>query len=154
MNNWGAPKYLVSEGDTYAKFPDDETYPYLSVNYVKLDRVPRYNEDWSPILRAFRSGNYFVTSGEVLIRNFSLEGNGSQRTVVADIEWTFPLEFLEVVWGDGEKTDRRIVPATDQTAFGTRTFRIPVDLAGKKWVRFAVWDSAGNGAFVQPVHLR
>jgi hypothetical protein len=26
--------------------------------------------------------------------------------------------------------------------------------AVKKWVRLAVWDSAGNGAFVQPVTLR
>jgi hypothetical protein len=24
---------------------------------------------------------------------------------------------------------------------------------GKAWVRFAVWDTAGNGAFVQPVWL-
>ena len=30
----------------------------------------------------------------------------------------------------------------------------PFDAAGKAWVRFAVWDSAGNGAFVQPVWLR
>ena len=29
MNNWGDAKYLVAEGDTYAKFPDDETYPSL-----------------------------------------------------------------------------------------------------------------------------
>ena len=28
--------------------------------------------------------------------------------------------------------------------------RVPFDASGKKWVRFAVWDSAGNGAFVQP----
>ena len=47
MNNWAAPKYLVAEGDTYAKFPDDEIYPALIVNYVKLDRLPRFDEDWS-----------------------------------------------------------------------------------------------------------
>ena len=29
-----------------------------------------------------------------------------------------------------------------------------VDAAGKKQVRFAVWDSAGNGAFTQPIHLK
>jgi len=29
-----------------------------------------------------------------------------------------------------------------------------VDLTGKKWVRFAAWDSAVNGAFTQPVHLK
>ena len=26
MNNWTGPKYLVSEGDTYMKFPEDEIY--------------------------------------------------------------------------------------------------------------------------------
>jgi hypothetical protein len=73
--------------------------------------------------------------------------------VVADLEWTYPLEFVEVVWGDGQKTDRQIIPARDLPPFGTHAFRIPVDLTGKKWVRFAVWDSAGDGAFVQPIHV-
>jgi len=154
MNNWAGPKFLVSEGDTYAKFPDDETYPYLSVNYVKMDRVPRYNEDWSPMLSAIRAGDYFITSGEALIKNYALEGSGARRTIAAEIEWTYPLEFLEVVWGDGAKVDRQIINATDQPPFGSHTFRIPVDVTGKKWVRFAVWDSAGNGAFVQPVQIK
>jgi hypothetical protein len=73
--------------------------------------------------------------------------------VVADVEWTFPLEFVEVVWGDGKKTDRQILPATDLPAFGRHHFQIPFDATGKKWVRIAVWDSAGNGAMVQPVKL-
>ena len=38
--------------------------------------------------------------------------------------------------------------------FGKQIFKIPFDGTGKKWVRFAVWDSAGNGAFLQPVHLK
>lgn len=154
LNNWGDPKYLVAEGDTYAKFPDDETYPHLSVNYIKLDRLPRYNEDWSPILKSLRAGDFFVTSGEVLIRNVALQGTGDSRTVVAELEWTYPLEFVEVVWGDGQKVDRQIVSATDKPPFGTHTFRIPLDTRGKKWVRFAAWDSAGNGALAQPVRIR
>ena len=153
MNNWGGPKYLVSEGDTYTKSPDDETYPFLSINYIKLDRLPRFDEDWSPILKAMRAGDYFVTTGEVLIKRFALEGSGTRRTVVADLEWTYPMEFVEVVWGDGQKTGRQMVSATDLPPFGAHTFRIPVDMSGKKWVRFAAWDSAGNGAFAQPVHV-
>ena len=150
----GSRKVLISEGDTYAKFPDDETYPYLSVNYVKMDRVPRYNEDWSPLLNSIKSGAYFITSGEVLIKNYALEGSGAKRTIVAELEWTYPLEFLEVVWGDGKKVDRQIISATGYAPFSSHTFRIPVDTAGKKWVRFAAWDSAGDGALTQPVHLR
>ena len=65
-----------------------------------------------------------------------------------------PARIAELVWGDGQKVERQIIPATDRGAFGTYRFKIPFDVAGKKWVRFAVWDSAGNGAFLQPVHLR
>jgi hypothetical protein len=39
-------------------------------------------------------------------------------------------------------------------AFGTKHFAIPFDATGKAWVRFAVWDSAGNGGFVQPTWLK
>lgn len=153
-NNWGAPKYLIAEGDTYMKYPDDETYPHLYVNYVKLDRLPRYDEDWSPILKAMRAGDFFVTSGEVLLRDFAVHGSGPKRTLGVDVEWTFPLEFVEVVWGDGSTTGRQVISATDRQPFGRHKFEIPFDATGRKWVRFAVWDSAGNGAFTQPVHLK
>jgi hypothetical protein len=154
MNNWGAPKYLFAEGDTYQKNPDDDTYGHLLVNYIALEKLPRFSEDWSPITRAIRDGNFFVTSGEVLIHSSSFEGSGSQRTFAADVEWTFPLAFVEVVWGDGATTGQQIIPASDLAPFGRNKFRIPVDTAGKKWIRFAAWDSAGNGAFTQPRHLK
>jgi hypothetical protein len=38
--------------------------------------------------------------------------------------------------------------------FSSRHFHVPFNPAGKKWIRFAVWDSAGNGAFTQPVHFQ
>ncbi|MBI3684480.1 MAG: hypothetical protein HY235_29240 [Acidobacteria bacterium] len=150
MNNWGAPKYMIAEGDTYAKYPEDDTFSHLIVNYVKLDRLPRFDQDWSPILRSMRAGAFFVTSGEVLIRNSAVEGSA----ITAEVEWTFPLEFVELVWGDGTKVDRQILSAANQGPHGAHKFRIPFDAKGKKWVRFAAWDSAGNGAFTQPVHLR
>ena len=100
-----------------------------------------------------KQGDYFVTSGEVLIPKYTIQGSGTKRTIIADVEWTFPLEFAEVVWGDGSKTDRQIIYATDMPAFGKHHFEIPLDTTGKKWVRFAVWDSAGDGAMVQPIKL-
>ena len=155
MNNWTAdPKYLIAEGDTYLKYPDDETYPQLYVNYVKLDRVPKFDESWSPILAAMRAGDFYVTSGEVLFRNWAIEGSGAHRTYTAEVEWTFPLEFAELVWGDGDTTHTETIPAADLPAFGSKKFSVPFDATGKKWVRFAVWDSAGNGAFTEPVHLK
>jgi hypothetical protein len=154
MNNWGAgAKYMIAEGDTYMKYPDDETFPQLIVNYVKLDRVPKFTEDWGSISKAMRAGNYFVSSGEVLLRNWAIEGSGTRRALSAEVEFTFPLEFVEVVWGDGKTTGSEVVRATELGAMGSHRFQIPFDAAGKKWVRFAAWDSAGNGAFTQPAVL-
>ena len=73
--------------------------------------------------------------------------------VVADVEWTFPLAFVEVVFGDGERTTTSRLSATDLPAFGNETFTIPFDATRQAWVRFAAWDSAGNGAMTMPVRL-
>jgi hypothetical protein len=153
MNNWGRPKYMVGEIDTYKKFPDYDLYGDFNVNYVKLQRVPSF-DNWSAINEALRAGDFFVTTGEMLIKNWSVEGQGAKREVVADVEWTFPLEFIEAVWGDGQQVGRELISTTDQPPFGERRFRIPFDTTDKKWVRFSIWDSAGNGAFTQPVHLQ
>ncbi|HEY2945189.1 MAG TPA: hypothetical protein VGN09_22340, partial [Vicinamibacteria bacterium] len=159
MNNWtsGAglrPKSLLADVDTYQKQPGDDLYPNFPVNYVRLDRVPRHDESWAPLVKALRDGQYFVTTGEILFRDYAVQGAGERRTVVAEIEWTFPLDFVEVVWGDGRTTGRQVVSTTDLPPFVRHRFVIPFDAAGKDWVRFAAWDSAGNGAFVPPVRLR
>jgi hypothetical protein len=159
MNNLYAgsglkPKYIIADIDTYQKAPEDDLYPNFPVNYLKLAKVPGPDDDWSPVLESLRSGEFFVTTGEILIKSYSVQGSGDRRTISADVEWTFPLSFVEVVWGDGTRIDRQVLSATDQAAFGTKRFTIPFDAAGKKWVRFAVWDSAGNGAFVQPSWVR
>lgn len=147
------PKYLIGDVDTYQKGPEDDIYPGHPINYVKLDRLPGPNDDWTPILQSIRNGDFWVTTGEVLIKNYKVEGTGDKRTIAADLEWTYPLEFVEVVWGDGKKVDRQVISATDTTAHATKKYAIPFDAAGKVWVRFAAYDSAGNGAFTQPVWL-
>jgi hypothetical protein len=158
MNNLYAntglrPKYLIADVDTYRKGPEDDIYPGHPVSYVKIDRLPGPTEDWTPILRSLRHGEFWVTTGEVLITGYSVEGAGNQRTIQANLEWTYPLEFVEVVWGDGKKVDRTVVRATDVLPHSSKRFSIPFDATGKLWVRFAAWDSAGNGAFAQPVWL-
>ena len=130
----------------------DDNYGMSPVNYLKIDRLPTV-DDMSPIINAMKRGDYFVTSGEVLISSYTVEGTGDQRTITAEVEWTFPLDFVELVWGDGQKTDRQIISTTDLPAFGKKRFRIPFNAAGKKWMRFAAWDVATNGAFVQPITL-
>jgi hypothetical protein len=151
-SNWAPlPKFMLAEGDTYTKWPDDETYPLLAVNYIKLDRVPLFSEGWGAVVDAMRAGNFYGTTGEVLFHGYGVSGTGSRRVYTANVEWTFPLEFAELVWSDGKKVDRQIISATDLPPFGTHEFKIPFDATGKRWVRFAVWDSAGDGAYTQPV---
>ncbi len=155
MSNW-APKakFMIAEGDTYTKWPDDETYPLLTINYVKLDRVPAYNESWAPIVEALRRGDFYGSTGEILFHTWGVQGSGSKSVYTANIEYTFPLEFADLVWSDGTKVEHKYVSLTDTTPFGTKELKIPFDATGKKWVRLSVWDSAGNGAWVQPANLK
>jgi hypothetical protein len=158
MSNWLAsaatpPKYLLSISEARYQAPGDDIYASSPVSYVKLASLPAA-PDLSPVIRALRGGDYFVTTGEVLIASYGVQGSGAQRTVDAEIEHTFPLELVEVVWGDGTRTDRTIVSGADSEAAGRHRFRIPFDASGKAWVRFAAWDVAGNGALTQPVRLQ
>jgi hypothetical protein len=131
------PKYVIADIDTYRKNPEDDTYANFPVNYLKMDTVPGPDQDWSPVLKSLRDGSFFVSTGEILIKNY------------ADAEWTFPMAFMEIVTGDGKTVSKQRIPATDLQAFGTKKLSIPFDATGKKWVRFSMWDVAGNGGFTQ-----
>lgn len=155
MSNWAPkPKFMLAEGDTYMKRPDDDTYPFLAINYLKLDKVPAWNESWAPVVEGIHDGNFFGTTGEILFHNWGVEGQGAKSVYTATFEYTFPLEFAEVVWSDGTHVERKTVSLADTVPFGTKTLRIPFDATGKKWVRMAVWDSAGDGAWTQPVGVK
>lgn len=157
MNNWIAHsdlqlKYLLAITETYFKAPGDDIYANGPVSYLKLDSLPTSN-DYSSIINTLKQGNYFVTSGEVLIPSHHYSGSGDSALLTAEVQWTFPLDFVEVVTGDGSGTSSVIVSATDLFPFGSNTFQIPFDATGQAWVRFAAWDSAGNGAMTMPVRL-
>jgi hypothetical protein len=157
MANWAAdkpipPKYILSISEVRHQQPGDDIYSSSPVTYVKLAALPR-PEDPSPVIQALMRGDSFVSSGEVLIPNYTVRGTGSRRTIVADVEWTFPLNFVEIISGDGTKSDRQVISTTDLPPMGSHHFEMPFEASGKKWVRFAAWDSAGNGAMVQPVKL-
>ena len=158
MNNMNAgqgigPKFVIADIDTYRKSPEDDMYANFPVNYLKLDTVPGPDQDWSPVLKAMRDGDFFVSTGEILIKNYAVTGTGNQRTITADAEWTFPMAFMEIVTGDGKTVSKQVISATDMQAFGTKKLSIPFDATGKKWVRFSMWDVAGNGGFAQPQWL-
>lgn len=121
---------MLAITETYFKSPGDDIYANGPVSYLSMDALPEPG-DYAPIINVLRDGEYFVTSGEVLIPSHRYEGRGAEMTLVADVEWTFPLDFVEVVFGDGERTTTRRMSATDLPAFGRETFRIPFDPEGQ-----------------------
>jgi hypothetical protein len=155
MSNWAPkPKFMIAEGDTYMKSPEDETYPQMAVNYLKLDHVPAFNESWAPVLDSMRAGNFFGTTGEILFHNWGVSGSGTRRTLTAEVEYTYPLDFAELVWSDGKKVNRQVINLSETIAFGTHKFSIPFEAKDAKWVRLSVWDVADNGAWIQPISLK
>jgi hypothetical protein len=163
MDNWGQKKYVLGEVDVFKLDHTHELYGHMNVNYVRLDRLPKFDEGWQPLLDALRAGRFFVTTGEVLPREFTIGGKGSGETLTmsegdrpemrATLDWTFPLRFAELVSGDGKAVYRERIDLSDTEPFGRRTLTLKPDLAGRTWVRLEAWDVAGNGAFTQPIWL-
>ena len=145
-------KRLIAISEVQVQYFGDETYGHAPITYVKLAAVPTV-DDAGPLVKALMDGESFVSSGEILMPSYSVQGTGNTRKVVADLEWTFPLDYVEVVWGDGKRTDRQVVSTTEMPQFGKHRFEIPFDATGKKWVRFTAWDVAGNGVLSQPMKL-
>ena len=157
MANWVVDrpeplKYAIAISEVRHQQPGDDLYAGSPVTYVRLKDLPPATNP-RPVIDALMKGDMFITTGEVLVPKFSIEGKGDKRTIVADVEWTFPLDMVEIVWGDGQKTGRQVISVTDLPPFGKHHFVIPFDARGKKWVRFAVWDSAYEGAILEPQRL-
>lgn len=162
--NWGARKYIVGEVDIFHVNHTTEFYAHANINYLRLDRVPRFKEGWLSILEALRDGAFFISTGEVLMPSFTVGGKNSGQTLqldasgktelVANLSWTFPMAFAEVITGDGQSVQRRRIDMTETGAFGKNTIRVPLNLRGKTWVRFEAWDVAANGVISQPIWVR
>jgi hypothetical protein len=163
MGNWGRKKYLPGEVDVFKIDHTHELYGHMNINYLKIDRVPRFDEGWQPVLDALRAGRFFVTTGEVRVVEFTIGGvpSGGTLSLGRDarpelrmtLDWTFPLRFAEVVSGDGTRIYRERIDLAETGPFGARTLTLTPELRGRKWVRVAAWDIAANGSFTQPVWL-
>jgi hypothetical protein len=163
MANWGQRKYMPGEVDVFKIDHTHELYGHMNINYVRLERVPRFEDGWQPVLDALRRGRFFVTTGEVLLREATLGGKAGGETLPLQkgqrpewrvaLDWTFPLRFAEVISGDGRQVYRERIDLADTTPFGERLLTFKPRLEGRKWARLEVWDVAANGAFTQPVWL-
>lgn len=164
MSNWGGNKQVIGEVDVFDIQNDYELYGAMNVNYIKLEELPKFEEGWQPVLDALQKGHFFVSTGEVVPTSFTINGvesggtlklkKGQTAQLKVQLDWTFPLNYMEVVSGDGNQVYRKRVELKDTKAFGSKKFTIDLDLKDKDWVRFEVWDVAANGAFTQQVWVR
>lgn len=164
MNNWGITKHAIAEADLFSIEPQNEMYAHLNVNYLKLDKLPSYEDGWQPVLNAMTKGNFFSGTGEILLPFFTVNNKEAGDTallptdgnakIVLDVQWTFPLNFAEIISGDGKQVYHEKVNLNDTKAFGKKRFTFPVNLKNRTWVRVEVWDAAVNGAFSQTVWLK
>ncbi|MBM3836741.1 MAG: hypothetical protein FJ398_02055 [Verrucomicrobia bacterium] len=148
MNTWGQRKQVPGEVDTFELDATHELYGHMNINYLKLEKKPTF-DDWSPVLGALRRGDFFTTTGEVLIHSF----DARNAKVTAELEWTFPLSQVLIASWDGHEVKRQTIQVPDAREFGRRKFEWPLE-SSPKWVRLEAWDVAVNGAFTQPLWLQ
>jgi hypothetical protein len=163
MNNWGDRKKVLAEADLFTVEPENEMYAHLNVNYLKIDKLPDYKNGWQSIVDALQKGQFFSSTGEVLIPEFTVNGkstgeeitiDGKDSNIVFKLRWTFPMNYAEIVSGDGEKVYRERIALDNTHTFSEQTFKKSIKLAGRKWVRLEAWDVAANGAFTQAVWIK
>ena len=136
----------------------------MNVNYLRLDKIPRFEDGWQPVLDALRGGRFFVTTGEVLIPEFMVNGSTSgevatlsenqQGRVRLKLKWTFPMDYVEIISGDGKTVKRQRLDLSNTSSYDEKSLRVDVDLAGQRRLRVEAWDVATNGAFTQPIWLQ
>jgi hypothetical protein len=163
MANWGHKKHAIAEADLFTIEPENEMYAHLNVNYLQMDSLPDYSKGWKPVLDAMQQGKFFVSTGEVLLPDFTVNGKGAGETIKAGnagktvitvgAEWTFPLNFAEIISGDGVHVFREKINLDKTLPFGKQQFKFTTNLKNRKWVRFELWDVAANGAFTQQVWI-
>ena len=73
LNNWGLHKRLIGEVDVFQVDSTHELYGHMNVNYLRLPAVPSFDH-WADALAAVAKGDYFTTTGEVLLPRATLEG--------------------------------------------------------------------------------
>ena len=164
LNNQGFTKKIIAEADLFTITRENEMYAHMNLNYLQMDQLPSFKNGWQPVLDAVGKGRFFSTTGEVLIPAFTINNKGAGDTVMLTVnkkatlsfrvKWTFPLQFAELISGDGNNVYRERINLNSTLPFGDKIFRMPVDLHGRKWARLEIWDAAVNGAFTQTVYLR
>ena len=79
LNNWGFHKRLIGEVDVFQLDSTHELYGHMNVNYLRLPALPSFDH-WADALAAVAKGDYFTTTGEVLLPRASMQANLEEIT--------------------------------------------------------------------------
>ena len=147
----GLRKRIFGEVDVFQFDDTHELYAHMNINYVRLDELPPFDR-WGEAVEPLARGDFFTTTGEVLLPEVDFSASTADRLDVwIEADWTFPLRFAEIVWGDDAGQVHREITLLSRTrVFGAGGFGLATGAPGWAWARVAVWDVAGNGAFVNP----
>lgn len=109
LSNQGLRKRIFGEVDMFQFDHTHELYAHMNINYIKLDRLPEFDR-WGDALVPLAQGEFFTTTGEVLLPRVDFSrSTASEIVVTVDAQWTFPLRFAEIVWADGQTTHRESI---------------------------------------------
>ena len=149
LSNQGLRKRIFGEVDMFQFDDTHELYAHMNINYIKLDRLPAFDRwgDASSRSRAATSSRRRARcSCRVSISR--VDGERSRRVSgrAMDVSASVRRDCLERRQDDAPRDDS----ARRTREFGKRTFEWRAPAAGWQWARVAVWDVAGNGAFVNP----
>jgi hypothetical protein len=151
VNNLGLHKRMIGEVDVFQISSADELYGHMNINYLRLPELPSFDH-YDRIFKSIQKGDGFITTGEILLPTTSMSAEGDHSVQIKTrITSTFPLQMAEIVWGDGVSTHRQIIDLESTPAFEDHEYSWLVETAGWTWVRLAVWDVAGDGAFTNPI---
>ncbi|MEH6307373.1 hypothetical protein RYH73_17120 [Olivibacter sp. CPCC 100613] len=163
MNNWGLKKTVIAEADLFTITPENEMYAHMNVNYLMLDSLPKFTDSWKPVLNSMQKGHFFTSTGEVLMPRLTINGKHSGESISLDdsgyatvelaLNWTFPMNFVEIISGDGQQIYREKIDLTKTEAFGSKVMQFKTNLRKRTWVRIEAWDIAANGAFSQSFYV-
>lgn len=154
MSNWATAgnyplKSLPGEVDVFEIDRNHELYGHMNINYLKLAKLPAVG-DGAPVIDALQKRDFFTTTGEVLIREFSVKDGAASFK----LDWTFPLAYAELITGDGSTVKKQRIAMAGVGEFGTGAHVMPLDDKTAKWVRLEVVDIARNTAYTQAIEIK
>ena len=84
LSNQGLRKRIFGEVDMFQFDHTHELYAHMNINYIKLDRLPAFDR-WGEALEPLARGEFFTTTGEVLIPRVDLS-KSTANEVVASVD--------------------------------------------------------------------